>query len=251
MQSDEKIFITGASSGIGAAMAIEYAKRGAILGLVARRKDKLFDIAKQCSDQGANTVEAYPLDVTDEKLSAEIAKEFMAIVDGIDVVVANAGLALPDHMFGGNSAIINQVLNTNVMGVTNTIIPFIPRLKEQKLGKLVIISSLVSFMPLSFFGGYSASKVAVRRLSDSWRETLKKYNIQVTTICPGYVKSEMTKVMNESHMPFLMDTDIAARKIIRAIDVGKKTYIFPWQWRCLITAMKPLPDKLLQKFLSY
>ena len=104
---------------------------------------------------------------------------------------------------------------------------------------------------MSFFGGYSASKVAVRRLSDSWRETLKKHNIQVTTICPGYVKSEMTKVMNESQMPFLMDTDIAARKIIRAIDVGKKTYIFPWQWRCLITAMKPLPDKLLQKFLSW
>ena len=81
-------------------------------------------------------------------------------------------------------------------------------------------------------------------------ETLKKYNIQVTTICPGYVKSEMTKVMNESHMPFLMDTDIAARKIIRAIDFGKKTYIFPWQLRYLITAMKPFPDKLLLKLLS-
>ena len=249
MQSDEKIFITGASSGIGAAMAIEYAKREAILGLVARRKDKLSDIAKQCSDQGANSVETYSLDVTDEKLSAEIAKEFMTMADGIDVVVANAGLALPDHMSAGNSAQINQVLNTNIMGVTNTIIPFIPRLKEQKRGKLVIVSSIASFMPMSFFGGYSASKVAVRRLSDSWRETLKKHNIQVTTICPGYVKSEMTDV-NDFHMPFLMDTDVAARKIIRAIDVGKKTYIFPWQWRYLITAMKPFPDKLLQKFLS-
>jgi len=249
MQSDEKIFITGASSGIGAAMAVEYAKRGAILGLAARRKDKLSDIAKQCSNQGAHSVDTYSLDVTDEKLSAEIAKEFMKIADGIDVVVANAGLAQSDHMSAGNSAQINQVLNTNIMGVTNTIIPFIPRLKEQKLGKLVIVSSIASFMPMSFFGGYSASKVAVRRLSDSWRETLKKYNIQITTICPGYVKSEMTDV-NEFHMPFLMDTDVAARKIIRAIDVGKKTYIFPWQWRYLITAMKPFPDKLLQKFLS-
>lgn len=249
MQSDEKIFITGASSGIGAAMAIEYAKRGAILGLVARRKDKLSDIAKQCSDQGANSVETYSLDVTDEKLSAEIAKEFMTMADGIDVVVANAGLALPDHMSAGNSAQINQVLNTNIMGVTNTIIPFIPRLKEQKRGKLVIVSSIASFMPMSFFGGYSASKVAVRRLSDSWRETLKKHNIQVTTICPGYVKSEMTDV-NDFHMPFLMDADVAARKIIRAIDFGKKTYIFPWQLRYLITAMKPFPDKLLLKLLS-
>ena len=249
MQSDEKIFITGASSGIGAAMAIEYAKREAILGLVARRKDKLSDIAKQCSDQGANSVETYSLDVTDEKLSAEIAKEFMTMADGIDVVIANAGLALPDHMSAGNSTQINQVLNTNIMGVTNTIIPFIPRLKEQKRGKLVIVSSIASFMPMSFFGGYSASKVAVRRLGDSWRETLKKHNIQVTTICPGYVKSEMTDV-NDFHMPFLMDADVAARKIIRAIDFGKKTYIFPWQLRYLITAMKPFPDKLLLKLLS-
>ncbi len=98
---------------------------------------------------------------------------------------------------------------------------------------------------MPYHGGYSASKIAVRMLADSWRNTLLKYNIQFTTICPGFIKSEMTDV-NEFHMLFLMETDVAARKMLRAIDVGKKTYILPWQWRVLINLnLFKLAQKLL------
>ena len=233
MTASQKIFITGASSGIGAAMAVEYAKRGATLGLAARRKEKLEQIAQECLNQGAKDVKTYSLDVKDADVSEQIAKEFMALGEGIDIVVANAGLAISDQLSKGESSRINHLLNTNILGVTNTIIPFIPQMKKQKQGKCVIVSSIAAFNPMPYFGGYGASKVAVRMLADSWRKTLLKHNIQFTTICPGYVKSEMTDV-NEFHMPFLMATDVAARKMLRAIDVGKKTYILPWQWRVII-----------------
>ena len=234
MTASQKIFITGASSGIGAAMAMEYAKRGAALGLAARRKEKLEQIAQECSTQGAKHVETYSLDVKDADASERTAKEFMSLgEEGIDTVIANAGLAISDQLSKGESSRINHLLNTNILGVTNTIIPFIPQMKKQKQGKCVIVSSIAAFNPMPYFGGYGASKVAVRMLADSWRKTLLKHNIQFTTICPGYIKSEMTDV-NEFHMPFLMNTDVAARKMLRAIDVGKKTYIFPWQWRVLI-----------------
>ena len=118
-------------------------------------------------------------------------------------------------------------------------------MKEQKQGKCVIVSSLAGFNPMPYHGGYSASKIAVRMLADSWRNTLSKHNIQFTTICPGFIKSEMTDV-NEFHMLFLMETDVAARKMLRAIDVGKKTYILPWQWRVLINLnLFKLAQKLL------
>ena len=98
----------------------------------------------------------------------------------------------------------------------------------------------------AFFGGYAASKVAVRRLADTWRGYLKKYNIQVTTICPGYIKSELTDI-NEFDMPFLMDTDVAANKMVKAIDKGKKTYILPWQWRPVIFISNILGKRLLSR----
>ena len=172
MTASQKIFITGASSGIGAAMAVEYAKRGATLGLAARRKEKLEQIAQECLNQGAKDVKTYSLDVKDAGVSEQIAKEFMALGEGIDIVVANAGLAISDQLSKGESSRINHLLSTNILGVTNTIIPFIPQMKKQKDGKCVIISSIAAFNPMPYFGGYGASKVAVRMLADSWRKTL-------------------------------------------------------------------------------
>ena len=127
--------------------------------------------------------------------------------------------------------------------MANTIVPYVPAMKNQKSGSLVIISSIASFTAPPYFGGYAASKVAVRRLADSWRRSLKKYKIDVTTICPGYIKSEMTDV-NEFKMPFLMDADVAARKMIRAIENRKKTYILPWQWRPIIALSRLFGHKL-------
>ena len=243
---NERIFITGASSGIGEALAIEYAKRGAILGLCARRTEKLNDVANKCKELGAKEVLVYTLDVTDESQSTKIAKQFSDHVQEIDIVIANAGVAYSDKISSGDPSQINKVISTNVIGVTNTIIPFIPKMKETNSGKIVIISSIASFRPIAFHGGYSSSKAAVRMLADSWRMALKKYNIQLTSICPGFIVSEMTDV-NKFPMPFLLQTDDAARKMVKAIDKGKKTYILPWQYKTIIYLTRWLPTPLYYK----
>ena len=243
---NERIFITGASSGIGEALAIEYAKRGAILGLCARRTEKLNDVANKCKDLGAKEVLVYTLDVTDESQSTKIAKQFSDHVQEIDIVIANAGVAYSDKISSGDPSQINKVISTNVIGVTNTIIPFVPKMKETNSGKIVIISSIASFRPIAFHGCYSSSKAAVRMLADSWRMALKKYNIQLTSICPGFIVSEMTDV-NKFPMPFLLQTDDAARKMVKAIDKGKKTYILPWQYKTIIYLTRWLPTPLYYK----
>ena len=243
---NERIFITGASSGIGEALAIEYAKRGAVLGLCARRTEKLNDVANKCKELGAKEVLVYTLDVTDESQSTKIAKQFSDHVQEIDIVIANAGVAYSDKISSGDPSQINKVISTNVIGVTNTIIPFVPKMKETNSGKIVIISSIASFRPIAFHGGYSSSKAAVRMLADSWRMALKKYNIQLTSICPGFIVSEMTDV-NKFPMPFLLQTDDAARKMVKAIDKGKKTYILPWQYKTIIYLTRWLPTPLYYK----
>ena len=243
---NEKIFITGASSGIGEALAIEYAKRGAILGLCARRTEKLDDVANKCREFGAEEVLVYTLDVTDENQSTKIAKQFLDHVKNIDIVIANAGVAYSDKIGSGDPKQINKVISTNVIGVTNSIIPFVPNMKEAKSGKIVIISSIASFRPIAYHGGYSSSKAAVRMFADSWRMALKKYKIQLTAICPGFIVSEMTDE-NKFPMPFLLQTDQAAKKMVKAIDKGKKTYILPWQYKTIIYLTRWLPTPLYYK----
>ena len=243
---NEKVFITGASSGIGAALAIEFAKRGATIGISARRSEKLHGIAQQCKQLGAEDVFTYTLDVTDQNSSADTAKIFMGDAKGIDIVIANAGVAYSDKISSGEATQINQVFSTNIIGVTNSIIPFVPTMKENSSGKIVIISSIASFRPVPFHGGYSASKSAVRMLADSWRMALKKYKIQLTTICPGFIVSEMTD-QNKFPMPFLLETDHAARKMVKAIDSGKKTYILPWQVKMILYATRWLPTSVYYK----
>ena len=188
----------------------------------------------------------YILDVTNQNNSANTAKEFIAATNGIDIVIANAGVANSDKISSGEATQINQVFSTNVLGVTNSIIPFVPAMKENVSGKIVIISSIASFRPIAFHGGYSASKSAVRMLADSWRMALKKYNIQLTAICPGFIVSEMTDE-NKFPMPFLLETKDAARKMVKAIDIGKKTYILPWQVKIILYATRWLPTPLYYK----
>ena len=133
MESKLKVFITGASSGIGSALAEEYAKQGAIIGLAARRQDKLEQIKSSCESLGAEDVKTYNLDVTNEEESMSVAKDFMNLKrEGIDVVIANAGVAFSDSLSSGNPKQINQTLAINILGVTNTIIPFIPNMKKIK-----------------------------------------------------------------------------------------------------------------------
>ena len=242
----KKIFIMGASTGIGKALALKYANQDVILGLAARRMDLLQNIAEECRKSSAIT-HIYKVDVTNEEDCSKSAIDFVNIAGGIDIVIANSGVGRNDDLLSGSSEKINKVLFTNILGVTNTILPFIPTLKYQSKGSIVVVSSVASFIPLPGRGGYSSSKIAVRRLFDSWRPTLKEYGINVITICPGFIDTPMTERIR--FKPFLKDVDTAANAFIKAIDKGKNTYIYPWQMRMLVSVVKIIPQSILDLFI--
>jgi len=243
--NSQRIFITGASSGIGEHLAYAYARRGAILGLAARRIDRLNEVAETCREAGGKTF-TYELDVRDEEAAKRVTHQFLKDAGGIDIVIANAGIGGKDQLGSGDPAHINRILSTNILGVTNIVVPFIPTMKNNRSGNIVIISSVAGFRGLIAHGGYSGSKAAVRIMAESWRFNLARFDIRVTTICPGFIDTPI--VDNRSFLPFLMKADLAAEKIIRAINRGKKTYIFPWQWRIVVPILRIIPDWMIKTF---
>ena len=185
------IFITGASSGIGEYVAYEYAKDGVHLALCARRKEKLDHTADKCREMGAK-VTTYSVDVTDQHSTKESIDDFLSKINRIDLVIANAGLGELDALHKGNPTMMNEVINVNVIGVQNTIVPFLPTMLKQGNGHIALVGSVASHIAWVGGGAYAASKFAVKALSESWRKTLPK-TIDVTLICPGFVESEMTE----------------------------------------------------------
>tara|TARA_B110000438_G_scaffold25953_1_gene24558 strand:- start:25708 stop:26466 length:759 start_codon:yes stop_codon:yes gene_type:complete len=234
----KKVFITGASSGIGEALAYIYAKQKFIIGLTSRREKILNNVAKECRALGG-TPFVYQLDVQNREECEKIAHKFLADAGGINIVIANAGIGGDDGLYTGSSKYINNIINTNILGVTNTLMPFIPIMKDEKSGSLVCISSVASFIPLPYHGGYSSSKIAIRRIFDSWRPTLQRYNISTTSICPGFIDTPMVKGPARNFP--MMSVNDAARNFIKAIDKKHSTYIYPWTYRPLLWIIKLIP----------
>ncbi len=235
----KKIFITGASTGIGKALAINYANKDVILGLASRRIELLEILKKECESLNCKTI-IYKIDVRNTSECEQSAKDFIEEAGGIDILIANSGIGSSDSIFSGNSEKINKVLETNILGVTNTLLPFLPIMKKQKSGTIAVVSSVASFIPIPHKGGYSASKVAVRRLFDSWRPILVENGIKAISICPGFIDTPMTEKI--LFKPFLKDTNSASKAFIKAIEGGKKTYIYPWQMKLFVKAFSILPQ---------
>ena len=229
----------GASTGIGKALAINYADEQVLLGLASRRIDLLEIIKEEIESLNCKTF-IYKTDVRNKSECEQSAKKFIEVAGGIDILIANSGIGSSDDIFSGTSEKINRVLETNILGVTNTILPFLPRMKEQKSGTVVVVSSVASFIPIPHKGGYSASKVAVKRLFDSWRPILIEDGIKAVSICPGFIDTPMTEKI--LFKPFLRDTNSASKEFIKAIEVGKKTYIYPWQMKLFVKAFNILPQ---------
>ena len=239
----KSVFITGASSGIGEYVAYEYAKQGATIGLAARRKELLENVSAKCEELGGKPI-IYETDVSNQSATKKTIDDFITESGGIDIVIANAGISGKVDLDNGNSDDINRMLSTNILGVTNTVIPTLPTMIEQQSGRVVVVSSIAGFRGLPGRSGYSASKAAVRFMANSWRSAFAKDGISFTTICPGFIDTDMTN-KHKYHMPFLMDVDVFANKMVNAITKKKKTYIVPWQWRFVIPLIKIVPEWLL------
>ena len=240
---NKNVFITGASSGIGEYVAYEYAKQGATIGLAARRKKALEKVSAKCEELGGKPI-VYEVDVSNQSDTKNAIDDFITKSGGIDIVIANAGISGKVDLDNGDSTEINRMLSTNILGGTNTVIPTLPTMIKQQSGRVVVISSIAGFRGLPGRSGYSASKAAVRFMANSWRSSFAKNGISFTTICPGFIDTDMTN-KHKYHMPFLMNVDIFAKKMVNAIEKKKKTYIVPWQWRFAIPLIKAVPEWLL------
>ena len=232
MKNPQTILITGASSGIGAALARHYAAAGVTLILTARNVERLNDVANDCRARGA-VVQTFAVDVREKEKLAQLLNDIDTKCP-IDLVIANAGIAASDD------ATADDVFDVNVNGVLNTIHPLIPKMIARGRGHIAIMSSLASIYPLPSAPAYSASKAAVRYYGDALGASLAKNHIYVSVICPGWITTPLTD-KNSFPMPLIMSAERAATIIERNLTKKKKRVAFPKRLYFPLCVLATLP----------
>ena len=242
----QRIVITGASAGIGAALARNYGDHGAILGLIARRQAPLDQFAS-----GTNTpVATYAADVRDSSALQAAAADFIRRFGAPDIVIANAGVSVGTlSEYAEDLAAFEQVIDINVLGIVRTFQPFIAAMRAAGGGKLVGIASVAGYRGLPGAAAYSASKAAAIAYLESLRVELRESGIKVITVCPGYVSTPMTSG-NPYPMPFIMSADEAASKIVSIIERGKPFAVIPWQMAFIARVLRVLPNWLYDRLFN-
>lgn len=242
MNNFKNIVITGATSGIGFALAKAYAKQNINLFLCGRNNDKLQEIKNICQKLQAN-VEVKILDVTNENE----AKNWILDINKnhtIDLVIANAGISAGTE--GGTESFeqVQKIFQTNIDGVLNIIHPAIEIMKKQKFGQIAIMSSLAGFRGLPSSPAYSASKSCVRVYGEGLRGNLEQFGIKVSVICPGYIKTPMTAV-NSFPMPFLLEVEDAVKIIKNGLEKNKSRIAFPFPLYFVVWFATLLSNKII------
>jgi len=246
-----KVFITGASSGIGEALAVYYAGKGARLGLVARRSAVLASLNQQLGGGHG----CYPLDVSDVAALHAAAGDFMARFGVPDIVIANAGVSAGTLTeCEEDLEVFRRVMDTNVFGMAATFSPFVQAMKAsgQTSGRglrLVGIASVAGIRGLPGAEAYSASKAAAITYLESLRLEMRPYGIKVVTIAPGYIETPMTAV-NPYKMPFLLPVEQAAGKFAAAIERGVSYTVIPWPMGVVAKLLRLLPNWLYDRLFA-
>jgi short-subunit dehydrogenase len=246
--SDRVAIITGASSGIGWALAKLMAVEHAKVGLIARRRDKLEELAAAIRQAGGTAVAA-AADVADRAQMQAAVQELGRILGPIDIVVANAGVAPWTYLDPLNIADVENIFRINLLGVVYAVEAVLPEMLRRRDGHLAAVSSLASYRGLPGDAAYCASKAAVNTFMEGLRLDLRSHGIRVTTICPGFVRTPMTAA-HPFHMPWLMEPEDAARRILRALRHRSKFAAFPWQLSWLLKLSRWLPDWFVARYMG-
>jgi short-subunit dehydrogenase len=238
-----RIVLTGASSGIGAALALRYAAAGATLGLIARRGHELERVAREVTVP----CEIYPVDVRDAAAMARAAGHFIGKHGPPDAVIANAGISVGTLTdLAEDTRVFQEVLDINVVGLVNTFQPFVAPMRQQRAGALVGIASVAGSRGLPGAGAYSASKAAAITYLESLRLELRGSGVKVLTICPGFIDTPLTR-NNPYPMPFLMPPHAAAARIASLIERGTEYAVIPWQMAVVARVLRAMPNWLYDR----
>ncbi len=245
----QTILITGASSGLGAELALAYSTPERVLFLTARNKERLDSVAQSCRARGA-TVVAKVLDVTESYAMRQWINEIDE-QHPIDLVIANAGVSAGTGQgLLESDAQVREIFSTNVMGVFNTVHPVIEQMKKRGHGQVALISSMAGFRGLPGAPAYGAAKAAVRSYGEGLRGSLSQFGINVSVICPGFVDTPMTRV-NPYKMPFLMEAPKAAQIIKRGLEKNIGRIAFPLPMLIGVWFINLLPDCVANALLSH
>jgi short-subunit dehydrogenase len=240
MVEPKRVVITGASSGIGRALASEYARQGATLALIARRGDVLKELAASLPVRSF----CYSVDVRKADALSAAGQDFLDRVGCPDVVIANAGISAGTSTERTEDTVVfEEILATNITGMMLTFQPFIDAMRANKRGTLAGIASVAGFRGLPGASAYCASKSAAITYLESLRLELRDSGVKVVTVCPGYINTPLTEV-NTYRMPFLLDTETAARSIADAITRGKRFHVLPWQMAIIGWILRRLPRSI-------
>lgn len=240
------VIITGASSGIGKALAKEFASRGYNLGLVARREAVLAEIKAEFESEYQVKVEIASLDVSDTDAIYPVFEDLRKRLSQVDIVIANAGITGVNKTGAGDFEIDKKVIQTNVIGAMATVDAAAKIFRQQKYGHIVGISSVSAFIGIPGSAAYSASKAALTNYLQAVGVELQKHHIKVTAVHPGFVKTDIAPNMEK--YPFVIEADKAAKEIANGILKGKKSIIVPnLPWSIIRRVLPLVPGSIMEK----
>lgn len=243
------VYITGASSGIGQALALQYYRQGWSLALVARRVEELTAWAQSQSLDPARW-RVYRADVSDIADITATGRRCIAEQGLPDVVIANAGISIGvDTAIEADLAVMQRIYATNNIGMAATFQPFLTPMRQRRSGTLVGIASVAGIRGLPGHGAYSSSKAAVFAYCESLRGECRPDGVQVVTIAPGYIDTPLTR-KNRYRMPFLMQPEAFAAKAFDAIAAGARVRFIPWQMGVVARVMHVMPGALFDRVLA-
>lgn len=237
--SSQRVWLTGASYGLGRALALEYARRGAFVGLTARSEDLLEELLRDITDTGGRGM-VLAGDVTDSAVMAGHAEAMCKQVGGIDLLVANAGSHVPTDIDSFDVDEYMDLMNLNYAGVLNCVEAVLPGMIEAGSGHVAGVASLAGYRGVPSAAAYGASKAALIHFLESMRFHAVEKGIKVTIVNPGFVRTPLTD-KNDFHMPFLVEPGRAARIICDGIQRGRREITFPFLFALYIRLLRILP----------
>lgn len=246
MQSyqDQFVIITGAASGIGYQFALEFAERGARVGAIDRHEGQLKVLTETISRQSPSTKCAFVVaDVTDREAMITTIQTMISTLGTPSMVIASAGIGDENPIVGFSAETFARQVNINLVGVANTLEPIIPLFIQQKRGHIVALSSLASYRGLPNMAGYCASKAGLSAFMDSLRVELQDYGVTCTTLCPGFIHTNMTKDLDLPPSE-VMSLEYAMSRMMEAIESKQSYLAFPSKNHWLLAFSRMLPTKL-------